>query len=88
MPGLLLYGFDAPLFSATAPVFPEAGQRETAARPAPVKCLIIPAEPITDIDTTAADVLNELVDDLDSRGIELRFAELKGTVHDLSLIHI
>lgn len=47
-----------------------------------MKCLIITAEPITDIDTTAADVLNELVDDLDSRGIELRFAELKGTVHD------
>ena len=48
----------------------------------PVKCVIITAEPITDIDTTAAEMLHELVDDLTARGIELRFAELKGTVHD------
>ena len=82
VPGLLLYRFDAPLFFANAHFFTEDVQRRIAAQSAPVKCLIITAEPITDIDTTAADVLNELVDDLDSRGIEMRFAELKGTVHD------
>ena len=37
---------------------------------------------VTDIDTTAADALKELVDHLATRGIELRFAELKGTVRE------
>ena len=37
---------------------------------------------MTDIDTTAADVLRELFEDLGGRGIEVRFAELKGHVRD------
>jgi hypothetical protein len=44
--------------------------------------VLVTAEPITDIDTTAADTLRELVDNLTARSIELRFAELKGTVRD------
>ena len=40
------------------------------------------AEPITDVDATAADALGELLDDLDQRGVELGFAELKGPVRD------
>ena len=43
---------------------------------------MVSAEPITDIDATGAEVLEELLDDLDERGIELAFAELKGTVRD------
>ena len=38
------------------------------------------AEPITDVDTTAADVLEELVEDLGARGISLVFAEMKDPV--------
>ena len=38
------------------------------------------AEPITDIDTTAADMLAELVDDLAEQGTQLVFAELKDPV--------
>ena len=40
------------------------------------------AEPITDVDMTAADVLDELLADLQRAGIELRFAELKDPVKD------
>ena len=82
VPGLLLYRFDAPLFFANAHFFNEDVEQRIAEQADPVRCVIVTAEPITDIDTTAADSLSELVDDLQSRGIELRFAELKGAVHD------
>jgi hypothetical protein len=42
----------------------------------------VAAEPITDVDTTAADMLIELLDSLDQRDIGLSFAELKGPVKD------
>ena len=38
------------------------------------------AEPITDIDTTAADMLEELDEELNAQGIQLVFAELKSPV--------
>jgi high affinity sulfate transporter 1 len=82
VPGLVLYRFDAPLFFANARFFVEDVGRVIDSRPEGTKCLIITAEPITDIDTTAADELKELVDHLAARGIELRFAELKGTVRE------
>lgn len=85
VPGLLLYRFDAPLFFANSRFFAadlddriEAREREGA----PVRCVVVTAEPITDIDTTAADTLRELVRDLRLRDIELRFAELKGMVRE------
>ena len=82
VPGLMLYRFDAPLFFANARFFTEDLEDRLDARQDPVDCVIITAEPITDIDTTAADAIKELVSDLERQGIELRFAELKGTVHD------
>ena len=82
VPGLVLYRFDGPLVFANARFFVEDLQRVIEERPEPTSCVIITAEPITDIDTTAADTLKELVDHLATRGIELRFAELKGTVRD------
>jgi MFS superfamily sulfate permease-like transporter len=82
IPGLLLYRFDAPLFFANARHFADDLQRRLAAQEKPVRCVIVTAEPITDIDATAAEMLGELVADLRSADIELRFADLKGTVHD------
>ena len=82
IPGLLLYRFDAPLFFANARFFVEDLEERIATHDSPVRCVIVTAEPITDIDTTAADTLAELLTDLRERGIELRFAELKGQVHE------
>lgn len=85
IPGLLLYRFDAPLFFANARFFVEDVERRVAERRAAgeaVQCVIVTAEPITDIDTSAADALRTLVSDLDRDGIDLRFAELKGVVRD------
>jgi MFS superfamily sulfate permease-like transporter len=42
----------------------------------------VSAEPVTDIDTTAAEALDGLITDLAREGAELHFAQLKGTVKD------
>jgi MFS superfamily sulfate permease-like transporter len=81
VPGLLIFRFDAPLFFANAEVFKQ-NLLEAIARSEGIRRVVVAAEPITDIDTTAADVLSELLDALDSEGIEFGFAELKGPVKD------
>jgi len=50
-----------------------------AAEPRP-KWILVAAEPITDIDTTAADMLEDLDSQLDAKGVTLVFAELKSPV--------
>ena len=87
VPGLLLYRFDAPMYFANAHYFADDLGRRVGESPTPVSCVIITAEPMTDIDTPAADVLRELFDDLGERGIEVRFAELKGHVRDQLLAY-
>lgn len=85
VPGLLLFRFDGPLFFANAHSFADDLTDRLArriARGEPVQCVIVTAEPITDIDTTASDMLRDVVEELRDRGIELRFAELKGTVRE------
>jgi hypothetical protein len=43
---------------------------------------MIAAEPVTDVDTTASDVLEDLDEALNAQDISLVFAELKGPVRD------
>ena len=82
IPGLLLYRFDAPLFFANARFFADDLHRRIAQQDTPVVRVIVTAEPITDVDATAAEMLTDLLTDLTDHRIELRFAELKGTVHE------
>jgi MFS superfamily sulfate permease-like transporter len=82
IPGLTIYRFDAPLFFANAEFFSRALKTAIAERHAPISSVILAAEPITDIDTTAAEMLGHLLDDLDVEGTQLVFAELKGPVKD------
>jgi len=84
VPGLLLYRFDAPLFFANARFFQDdlVGRIIEREDDDPVRCVIVTAEPITDVDATAAEMLRDLLNDLAARDVELRFAELKGTVHE------
>ena len=44
--------------------------------------MVVGAEPITSVDVTAADALDELDRELRARGIELVFAEMKDPVKD------
>ena len=43
---------------------------------------MVAAEPITDVDTTAADMLEDLDEALNARGISLVFAEMKDPVRE------
>jgi MFS superfamily sulfate permease-like transporter len=79
LPGLVLFRFDAPLIFANARVFRDQVRRLTAGDPPP-RWIVVAAEPITDVDTTAADMLRGLDDDLEARGTSLIFAELKDPV--------
>lgn len=82
VPGLLLFRFDAPLFFANAEVFRDGLYQELDREDRKITTVVIAAEPITDVDSTAAEVLDEILAELDRRGIELAFAELKGPVKD------
>ena len=79
LPGLVLFRFDAPLFFANARTFREQIRRLAAADPPPT-WIIVAAEPITDVDTTAADMLEDLDDAINAKGVSLVFAELKDPV--------
>jgi MFS superfamily sulfate permease-like transporter len=82
IPGLLLYRFDAPLFFANAGYFRRRVRRLVAEATHPVRWVVVAAEPITDIDTTAADMLRQLLEELRQEQVTLAFAELKGPVKD------
>jgi high affinity sulfate transporter 1 len=82
IPGLVLYRFDAPLFFANVEHFVRRVKEIIAARDEPVRWVILAAEPVTDIDTTGAEILSRLLGDLETAGIEVAFAELKGPVKD------
>jgi high affinity sulfate transporter 1 len=79
LPGLVLYRFDAPLFFANAKTFRDEVTTIARSDPPP-RWIVVAAEPITDVDTTAADVLFDLDRLLDERGQTLLFAELKDPV--------
>ncbi len=82
IPGLVLLRFDAPLFFANGNEFSDRVVAAVEDRGEPIRWVIVAAEPITDIDTSAAEALGGLLDELDARGIVLAFAELKGRVKD------
>jgi high affinity sulfate transporter 1 len=82
IPGLVLFRWDAPLFFANAEIFADHVRRAIASSPTPVRWVVVAAEPVTDLDTTAADVLWDLEEELAAEGVDLRFAEMKDPVKD------
>jgi MFS superfamily sulfate permease-like transporter len=82
VPGLVLFRWDAPLFFANAELFRDRLLDAIDRSPTPVLWLVVGAEPITSVDITSADVLDELDKTLREAGIELCFAEMKGPVKD------
>ena len=82
VPGMIVFRFDAPVFFANAEHFTRAVKKHVAEREEPVRHVIIAGEPITDIDTTGAESLRNLMDDLAADDVTFAFAELKGPVKD------
>jgi high affinity sulfate transporter 1 len=83
IPGLVLFRWDAPLFFANAEIFHEHVLQAIAEAPTRTKWVVVAAEPVTDIDITAADALTALDEALHAEGMDLCFAEMKGPVKDL-----
>ena len=81
LPGLVVSRFDAPLIFANARTFGEA-MRAIAEQRQGLRWLVIAAEPITDVDTSASDMLQELDIWLNERGVSLIFAEMKDPVRE------
>jgi len=82
IPGLVLFRWNAPLFFANAEIFYEHVLQAVSEAPTPTKWVVITAEPVTDVDLTASDMLIELDQALHQEGMELCFAEMKGPVKD------
>ncbi len=79
IPGLVIYRFDGPLIFANAKTFRDE-VRAIARTDPPPSWIIIAAEPITTLDTTAAHILEDLDKELEGKGINLVFAEMKDAV--------
>jgi MFS superfamily sulfate permease-like transporter len=82
IPGLVLFRWDAPLFFANAELFCDRVHEAVTSSPTAAQCIIVAAEPVTSVDVTAADALDELADSLRADGVELWFAEMKDPVKD------
>ena len=82
IPGLALFRWDAPLFFANAELFRERVPAAATASLAPVRWLVVAAQPVTSVEVTAADILAEFDETLHAAGIELCVAEMKDPVKD------
>jgi MFS superfamily sulfate permease-like transporter len=83
IPGVVVYRWEAPLFFANAGIFRQQIRRLVRERHP--KWVVLQCEAITDIDVTAAEMLEQLDNELNTAGIHLAFAELRGRLQDLTL---
>jgi high affinity sulfate transporter 1 len=94
IPGLLIVRWDAPLFFANGGIFDDSvrsmveeaehdgdGDGEPD-RAEPIRWVVLAAEPITGLDTTAVDEVAELDDYLQRHDVHLVFAELKDPIRE------
>lgn len=80
--GLIMLRWDAPLFFANANIFRKIVRDKVAQAEEKPYWVLVAAEPVTDVDTTAAEMLVDLDEELNDSGIHLAFAELKDPVKD------
>jgi high affinity sulfate transporter 1 len=83
LPGCTIMRFDAPLIFANSTTFStfvlQLSDQMLGTRPA---WIVVAAESISDVDTTACDMLQELDGVLEARGHRLIIAEMKGKVKE------
>jgi sulfate permease, SulP family len=77
IPGLVIYRYDAPLCFANAENFKYRALKAVEAEATPVEWFVLNTEAIVEIDITAADILEELIDELAARGISFALARVK-----------
>jgi SulP family sulfate permease len=83
IPGLLIYRIDDELFFANAAFFVRDVKERLVASDPPADTLIIDAEGVSDIDTTAIQQLDELMDDLDTADVTVYAARVRQPVREM-----
>lgn len=81
-PGILIIRFDGPLFFANVSYFKEQLEASIERQKAPVTKVILNAEGINSMDSTAADALQDLLVELKTQNIQLVLAGVIGPVRD------
>jgi SulP family sulfate permease len=74
VPGLIAYRFYAPLVFANADHFMQRVRGLVAVRRGRVRCVVIDVQAVTEIDVTAAEMLQRLGAELEAEGIAFKFA--------------
>jgi MFS superfamily sulfate permease-like transporter len=82
VPALLIIRWSAPLFFANANQFRDRIRSAIRTADVPPSWVLIAAEPISDIDITASEMLLDLDAELMAAGIFLAFAEVQSAVRD------
>jgi len=83
VPGVVVYRWEAPLFFANAGIFRQEVRRLVRRRRP--RWIVLQCEAITDIDVTAADMLERLDRELNAQGVSIAFVELLSRLQDLVL---
>ena len=79
--GVVVYRWEAPLFFANSGIFAQQ-IRELVDERNP-GWIVVQCEAITDIDVTAAGMLEQLDNELNARGVHLAFVELRTRLREL-----
>jgi len=82
IPGLIVYRFDAPLFFANAERFQSRVLDLVRTASTPVEWVLLDAEAITDLDSTAAEAVERLQIELSQLGVMLAIARAKRALRD------
>jgi high affinity sulfate transporter 1 len=80
-PGVLVFRWEAPLFFANAGIFSQ--QVRQLVRERRPGWVVLQCEAITDIDVTAAGMLERLDNELNGEGVHLAFVEMRSRLRDL-----
>ena len=81
--GLLIYRIDDELFFANAAFFVRDVKERLIESDPPPTALVIDAEGVSDIDTTAVQELEELIEELAAADVAVTFARVRGPVRDM-----
>jgi MFS superfamily sulfate permease-like transporter len=83
LPGVVVYRWEAPLFFANAGSFRQ--QIRHLVRERQPRWVVLQCEAVTDVDVTAAEMLEQLDNELNAAGTHMAFAEMRGRLQDLTL---
>lgn len=83
IPGVVVYRWEAPLFFANAGSFRQ--QIRHLVRERQPAWVVIQCEAVTDVDVTAAEMLEQLDNELNAAGVHMAFAEMRSRLQDLTL---